>query len=173
MKSIVLKIMIGVMLIVISACANESVPIHHDPFNGSGEPLVYPNPTVGSINTAANDGFAHDILVQFFDHLHAGHYEEAVGLYGGDYQLIIDQNPETDPADHATLMKYACMYNGYQCLKIKLAGIEYKSSPDEYVFGVQFQNEDGSVFVLGPCCGASETEQPTRFFFRDKSIEEC
>jgi hypothetical protein len=31
---------------------------------------------------------------------------------------------------------------------------------DMYVFQVEFNNPDGSLFVLGPCCGASETEMP-------------
>jgi len=165
MKRLSLMGMIG-MMIAISACGNESAPTPVDQLGGSAPPEISPNPTTDTISMAAvNDGSAHDILVQFFDHLNAGSYEEAVNLYGGDYQLLVDQNPETDPSDYALLMKNACMYNGFQCLKIKLAGIEYKPSPDEYVFGVQFQNEDGSVFVLGPCCGASETEQlPVSFF---------
>ena len=164
-------VMIG-MMIAISACGNEPVPTPVDQLSGSAPPEISPNPTTEAINTAAaNDGSAHDILVQFFDHLHAGRYEEAVNLYGGDYQLLVDQNPETDSADHATLMKNACMYNGFQCLKVKLAGIERKPSPDQYIFGVQFQNEDGSVFVLGPCCGESETEQPSVSFFEIRVLK--
>jgi hypothetical protein len=27
-------------------------------------------------------------------------------------------------------------------------------------FKVHFRNPDGTLFVLGPCCGASETEMP-------------
>jgi len=172
MKRLALKIMIGMMLLAISACGKEPASTPPDQLGSSDQSEIYPNPTAGAINTAAaNDGSAHDILVQFFDHLHAGRYEEAVNLYGGDYQLLVDQNPETDPSDHATLMKNACMYNGFQCLKVKLAGIERKPSPDKFVFGVQFQNEDGSLFVLGPCCGASETEQPPVSFFEIRVLK--
>jgi len=174
MKRLALKvmIMIGMVLLAMSACGKEPAPIPPDQSGSSDQPETHPNPTAGAINTAAaNDGSAHDILVQFFDHLHAGRYEEAEYLYGGDYQSLVDKNPEINPADHASLMKNACMYNGYQCLKIKLAGIERKPSPDEYVFGVQFQNEDGSVFVLGPCCGTSETEQPSVSFFEIRVLK--
>lgn len=172
MKRLALIVMIGMMLIVISACGREPAPTPPDPLGSSDQPETGPNPTAGAIHTgAANDGSARDILLQFFDHLHAGRYEDAVNLYGGDYQLLADQNPETDPADHAGLMKNACMYNGYQCLKVKLAGIERKPSPDEYVFGVQFQNEDGSLFELGPCCGVSETEQPSVSFFEIRVLK--
>ena len=31
---------------------------------------------------------------------------------------------------------------------------------DAYIFQVEFNNPDGSLFVLGPCCGATETEMP-------------
>lgn len=172
MKRIALKVMIGMMLLAISACGKEPTPTPLEQLDSSDQSEIHPNPTAEAINTAAaSDGSAHDILVQFFDRLHAGSYEEAAGLYGGDYELLVIQNPEIDPADHVTLMKNACMYNGYQCLKIKLAGIEYKPSPDEYVFGVQFQNEDGSVFVLGPCCGAPETEQPPVSFFEIRVLK--
>ncbi|HSG42367.1 MAG TPA: hypothetical protein VLA72_04350 [Anaerolineales bacterium] len=172
MKKLALKIMIGMMLIAISACGKEPAPTPSVQSDSSDQPETHLDPTAGAINTAAaNDGSAHDILVKFFDVLHAGRYEEAVSLYGGDYRLMIDQNPDIDPADQAALMKNACTHNGYQCLKIKLAGIEYKPSPDEYVFGVQFQNEDGTVFLLGPCCGASETEQPPISFFEIRVLK--
>ncbi|HEY5729093.1 MAG TPA: hypothetical protein VLA72_04010 [Anaerolineales bacterium] len=166
MKRLASKVMIGMMLLAISACGQEPALTPPDQLESNGQSEALPKSTVGAMNTAVvNDESAYNILVQFFDHLHTGRYEEAVNLYGGDYQLLIDQNPGIDSAEHATLMKNACMYNGYQCLKVKLAGIERKPSPDEYIFGVQFQNEDGSPFVLGPCCGASETEQPPVAFF--------
>ena len=172
MKRHLLKVMIRMLVIVISACSKEPVPTPLEQISSSDQAEIYQNPTVGAINTAVvNEESAYDVLVRFFDHLHAGRYEEAVNLYGGDYQLLVDQNPETDSADHATLMKNACIYNGFQCLKVKLAGIERKPSPDQYIFGVQFQNEDGSVFVFGPCCGESETEQPSVSFFEIRVLK--
>lgn len=172
MKRLALKVMVGMMLFAISACGKEPAPTPIDQLAESGSPEIFPNPTAGAVTTAiADDELAHTTLLQFFDDLHAGHYEEAVSLFDGGYQLLVDQNPEIDPVDHAALMKNACIYNGYQCLKIKLAGIERKPSPDEYVFGVQFQNEDGSVFALGPCCGASETEQPPVSFFEIRVLK--
>jgi len=35
-----------------------------------------------------------------------------------------------------------------------------KTGEGEYTFTVQFLRDDGEVFVLGPCCGADETEMP-------------
>ncbi len=40
---------------------------------------------------------------------------------------------------------------------VPLYGGEYE---DSYIFQVEFSNLDGSLFVLGPCCGANETEMP-------------
>lgn len=172
MKKLVLKMIIGVMLIALSACGKEPTSTPSDQLSNDNQSGAHSPPTNEAIQTAiTTDGSAYSVLIQFFDHLHIGRYEKAASLYGGDYQLLIDQNPDTDPADYAALMRKACMYNGYQCLGVKIAGIERKPSPDEYVFGVQFQNEDRSVFVLGPCCGASETEQPPVSFFEIRVLK--
>lgn len=166
------KILIVIGLVVLSACGVYSAQSSSSPSPDDVQPEVQIIPTVGVIRTAMiDDELAYTILLQFFDHLHAGRYEDAVTLYEGDYQLLIDQNPEIDPADHIALLKNACTFNGFRCLKIKLAGIDWKNSPNEYVFTVQFQNEDGSTFVLGPCCGASETEQPSVSFFEIRVLK--
>ena len=166
------KILIVIGFFVLSACGVYSTQSSSSPSPDDVQPGVQIIPTVDVIRTAMmDDNLAYNILVQFFDHLHAGRYEEAVTLYDGDYQLLIDQNPEIDPADHARLMKNACTTNGFRCLRIKLAGIDWKNSPNEYVFTVQFQNDDGSLFVLGPCCGASETEQPPVSFFEIRVLK--
>ena len=166
------KILIVIGLFVLSACGVYSAQSSSSPSPDDVQSEVQIIPTVDVIRTAMiDDNLAYNILVQFFDHLHAGRYEEAVTLYGGDYQLLIDQNPEIGPADHARLMKNSCTTNGFRCLKIKLAGIDWKNSPNEYVFTVQFQNDDGSLFVLGPCCGASDTEQPSVSFFEIRVLK--
>lgn len=164
--------MLGMALIIISACNKEPAPTPLEQLDSSDQSEIYPISTVGAINTAAaNDGSAYSILLQFFDHLHTGRYEEAVKLYGGSYQLMVDQNPAIDPADHVELMKSACTVNGAQCLQVKVAGIESKPSPNEYLFTVQFQNDDGSLFELGPCCGASEAEQPSVSLFEIRVLQ--
>ena len=64
--------------------------------------------------------------------------------------------PDVDPDDHAALVRNACTINGAQCLKIQGATLIEQPSPMEYQFVVQFANEDGSLFSLGPCCGDSD-----------------
>ena len=46
-------------------------------------------------------------------------------------------------------------------------------SPDDFRFTVELQNPDGSLFVLGPCCGADpDTEPPwTQFDFLVKRTD--
>lgn len=38
---------------------------------------------------------------------------------------------------------------------------------DKFIFTVEFANPDGSLFVLGPCCGSTMTDVPpqSRFDF--------
>ena len=103
---------------------------------------------------------AKQALTDFFNYLNQGDYAKADQLYAGDYQTLIDWNPEVDPNDHHLLWKNACTMNGLQCLKLRSATLR-EVKGNEYVFTVEFSNLDGSLFVRGPCCGASETEMPS------------
>jgi hypothetical protein len=102
---------------------------------------------------------AQAVLIQFFDLLQAKQYAEADLLYGGDYEQLQVFSSGTDPSDHATLWANACERAGLQCLNIRTATFKNLQG-DTHVFQVEFSNADGSLFVLGPCCGADETEMP-------------
>ena len=102
---------------------------------------------------------AHDVLVNFLSLLHAGKYTEAVPLYGGDYEALQVFNPQIDPANKVALWTWACDNKLLQCLEVRSATFKNLSG-DSYIFQVEFSNPDGSLFVLGPCCGATETEMP-------------
>jgi hypothetical protein len=104
-------------------------------------------------------------LTDFFSHLHAGKYEQAVALYGGTYDVMIDHNPEIDPDDHVALFRNACTINGAQCLETGGVVLEEQSAPTEFRFTVQFKNDDGSQFELGPCCGETESDHPPQSVF--------
>jgi hypothetical protein len=103
---------------------------------------------------------AQSALVAFFADLHAGRYAQAAEAYAGTYEIMIDHNPTLDPADHAALFRYACTINGAQCLEVQSAALMASTAAQEFRFEVEFQLEDGSVFVQGPCCGGSETDFP-------------
>ena len=102
---------------------------------------------------------AHDTLVNFLTLLHARKYAEAVPLYGGEYKPLQVFNPQIDPEDHVALWTWACDNLLLQCLEVRSATFK-ELRGDSYIFQVEFSNPDGSLFVLGPCCGASETEMP-------------
>ena len=102
---------------------------------------------------------AHTALVNFLTLLHTGNYTDAVPLYGGDYEQLQVFNPQIDPTDKAALWKATCENKQLQCLEVRSA--TFKSlSGGSYIFRVEFSSPDGGLFVLGPCCGATETEMP-------------
>ena len=102
---------------------------------------------------------AENTLLNFFALLNAKKYGEADSLYGDTYDQLHVFNPEVAVSDHATLWKGACEQSGLQCLQVRTATLTHQES-DTYVFEVEFNKPDGSVFVLGPCCGSKETEMP-------------
>ena len=114
----------------------------------------------------ANDAqIATDTLLRFLSELHEGRYEEAAALYGGTYDTMIDHNPSLDPADHAALMGNACEINGAQCLEVENAQLTGQPARDQFTFGLQFRQQDGTLYVRGPCCGASEIDDPPQSVF--------
>ena len=102
---------------------------------------------------------AHGVLVDFLTLLHEKKYAEAVPLYGGEYEPLQVFNPGIDPDDHLALWTWACDNQLLQCLEVRSATFK-ELRGDSYVYQVEFNNPDGSLFVLGPCCGANETEMP-------------
>jgi hypothetical protein len=114
-----------------------------------------PAPT--SLPSTANE--AHDVLVNFLTRLHTKNYVDAVPLYGGEYEQLQVFNPEIDPNDKVALWTWVCENQLLQCLEVRSTTFN-KLVGDSYIFQVEFSNPDGSLFVLGPCCGATETEMP-------------
>ncbi len=100
---------------------------------------------------------AQEALIKFFDLLNSKQYADADVLYGGDYEQLKIFSSDTNPADHTKLWADACQLAGLQCLKVRSA-IFKNLQGDTYTFQVEFSNPDGSLFVLGPCCGSSATD---------------
>lgn len=106
-------------------------------------------------------------LIVFFEHLRAGDYDAAADLYGGSYETMIAHNPEVDPSDRAALLEAACTINGAVCLEVASAQPVHlaDSMEGDFAFTVEFRNGDGSIFVLGPCCGEVSPERMLEFTF--------
>jgi DNA-binding CsgD family transcriptional regulator len=132
-----------------------------------------PSPVSTQPELLSEDQLALHSLVNFLTYLNQGEYEKASQLYGGSYSIMIDQNPEVDPDDHIALLKNACTINGMQCLQINSAGptsagpfgVNEDENRTEFKFQVDFAKKDGSLFVLGPCCGANATDSPPQSVF--------
>jgi hypothetical protein len=111
-------------------------------------------------NSLSDEELASTTLVDFLESLHEGRYDQAAWYYGGPYDEMTYHNPSLEPSDHVGLLRNACTINGVQCLEPRSVELESRVSADEFIFKVTFLNPDGSLFVLGPCCGASETDFP-------------
>lgn len=109
--------------------------------------------------TATDANEAQTTLINFLHLLNTGHYDEAVPLYGGEYESLQVFNPEIDPSNYVGLWTWACGNRLLQCLEVRSVTLMHQET-DTYVFQVEFNNPDGSLFVLGPCCGATATEMP-------------
>jgi hypothetical protein len=118
-------------------------------------PASAPQVTPTSLPSTASE--AHAALIHFFEFLNTKQYAEADALYGGDYEQLLVFSSDAAHSDHARLWANACELAGLKCLTVRMATFE-KLQGDTYVFQVEFSNPDGSLFVLGPCCGANETE---------------
>ncbi|MDQ3006461.1 MAG: hypothetical protein M3R47_13900, partial [Chloroflexota bacterium] len=102
--------------------------------------------------------------------LHAGDYVAAVKLYGGDTSILQSWNSDLPNADLPTLLERACSQNGLQCLAPR--SITYHASEvDGHHFWVEFNNDDGTMFQQGPCCGETTGTPVSMFpFFVEKSL---
>lgn len=116
---------------------------------------------------------ARQALINFFALLHDQQYDKAIDYYGGDYVELRGVNPDIVPYYRDVLLRQACTVNGFLCMDVKSIIDEEQIDSETFRFTVEFQNNDGSLFILGPCCGATEEIMPSRseFEYTVKFIE--
>jgi len=100
---------------------------------------------------------AYQALLDFFERLSQGEYTAAADQYAGSYEHLVEFNPTLEPDNRAALWQNGCQVNGLQCLTIRTATFKEVTDAGEYVFTVEFNAPDGSLFVRAACCG----EEPT------------
>jgi len=116
---------------------------------------------------------AREALIAFSSLLHAQRYSEAIHYYGGTYDILRDWNPDVGEDEYAALFQRGCTSNGLKCLKIRTIVREEQVSLTEFRFIVEFMNDDGTLFVRGPCCGTEEQEPPqVQFCFTVNKAED-
>jgi hypothetical protein len=103
---------------------------------------------------------ARNLLVRYFKLLHDGYYDEAVKLYADDYETLAMWNPDV-PANHYGQLFAAACEAQLRCLEVRRVVRAKAVLPSKFDFVVEFSNENGTLFKLGPCCGATEKEMPT------------
>jgi hypothetical protein len=125
-----------------------------------------PDATIQAIRAAEVD--VHEAMMTLKDYLTAlneGRYDDAVPLFGGSYDVLIDQNADIVADNRSALFESGCTVNGYQCLTPR--SIMYDPPPlssTELCFVVEFEQSDGSLFARMPRPG--ETVEPeSRFIF--------
>lgn len=119
-----------------------------------------PAGTAEGATTTADSTTAAVALTTFFDLLQSGDYSEAINYYGGSFDVLEGFNPGIEPSDRATLFRNGCSINGLNCLATRSNVLAERLSDDELLFTVEFSTREGDLFILGPCCGVTETEQP-------------
>jgi hypothetical protein len=147
---------LSMLILVGAACGTGPTPTS-TPFSAP-----FPTPTH---STPTDLESAREALTTYFSLLHAGRYSEAIGYYGGSYETLRVWNPDVHGDDYVTLFERGCTTNGLMCLQVGKIVDQEQVSPTDFRFVVEFVNDDGSLFVLGPCCGETEEDMPPQSQF--------
>jgi hypothetical protein len=76
-----------------------------------------------------------------------------------------ENNPDIPAEDVAALWEATCTRQTL-CLWVSRIVEENQVASDTFEFSVEFVWKDGTLFILGPCCGASEAEMPSKWQFK-------
>lgn len=100
-------------------------------------------------------------LVAYYAALANGEYDIAADMMADNpdfWEMARGSNLDVDPEDKPALLQAVC---DRLCLCMPVHDVVQAEQIEEGVYGftVRFALEE-AVFVLGPCCGADETEMP-------------
>ncbi len=126
---------------------------------------------INQSTSKSNDlNIAQNTLLAFFDSLKNEEFDKAVELFepvGLDsWEWLENFSPAEERNNKALVLKNYCRATG-TCLEANILKVE-QNNENEFILSVEFLHDDGEVFVLGPCCGATEEEMPpvSKFDFR-------
>ncbi|MEW5870758.1 MAG: DPP IV N-terminal domain-containing protein [Chloroflexota bacterium] len=122
-------------------------------------PTATPIPTP-KLSSEQEKTLALQTLLEFFERLHDGEYEQASDLYGGSYAMLIEWNPGLPPKDHPMLLKNGCEENGLNCLRVHDVVFQEETDQLEFLFLVSFEYDDGTIFETYLQCCTNATEGP-------------
>lgn len=175
------KLSTGVsVLIILVTCVLGYFIAHYRPQQATQAPVIsveYPLAPYEEVVTVPEDM----AMVDFFGALEQKDYDRAISLFDGPYDGLRNWNPTVSYYDLGTLWKNGCEGNGLNCLKIKKILSKEVLDPsylhDEtggwgdreniytvvYKYKVTYQNEDGTLFEIGPCCGMEDGTRTSEF----------
>lgn len=148
-----------VLMCILFLCSCSGMQVNPVNQEGVAAPIEEPL-EVEPGQTMALELQAQAVLIEFFNAINQGFYDQAVALYGGSYEELEYFNPTIEPDDQVALLRAACEINGFMCLPILDSTLVETHNKQDFVYEVTFANPDGSLFVLGPCCGADEETMP-------------
>lgn len=156
MKKILLPSLFVVIALILSGCSqnvSEKQPIDTQPLPIEKESNQQPTT-------------AKDALITFFDSLNKNEFEKASKLFSSDeadWEGLAVYSPIEDTNNKAKVLENYCKAT-LTCLKAKVLEVKEGGS-GEYTLIVQFLNNDGTTYIFGPCCGATEKEMPSKDTF--------
>lgn len=118
---------------------------------------------------------AREALVNFFNYLHDGQYDKAVPLFepwdkgigtqNSSWEGILSFVPREKRNEKGKAIGLGKLYQSVGVpIRVKILNAE-KVADDEYNFKVIFIKDDGSSYIYGPCCGATEKQMPSQSEF--------
>jgi hypothetical protein len=106
---------------------------------------------------------AEGALITFFDYLSKNEFAKASKLFSSDeadWESLKVYSPIEETSNKAKVLENYCKAT-LTCLKAKVLDVKEVAN-GEYNLVVQFLNNDGTTYIFGPCCGATEKEKPSK-----------
>jgi exonuclease VII small subunit len=103
-------------------------------------------------------------LEDFLTAERSGDYGTAASLYGGEYAVLVDWNPDVDPTDHVALLQAGCE-NQLRCELVVSRVLAGAAQDDGFEFYLEFDTPDGLPWVMEPCCGSDTDPTVSQFPF--------
>jgi hypothetical protein len=150
--------LIGVLVLIAAAgrCGPGDPPVPH----GDSGPTA-----AGSAVAGSDTALARDALERYWEHLSAGEWDDAAGLFGGDWRETAAHWVEPEVADSLSTTGFlARMCGGMLVCDLTLREVLRAEVGEggDVLLEVELARPDGTRFELGPCCG--EEGPPTTAF---------
>jgi len=108
-----------------------------------------------------DEQMAINTLNQFFGYLHSKQYDQAMKIFSPsdrNWEMIESMSLENEKKSPSQIMKKYCD-SVRTCFRSEVLEVE-EVEKNKYMLTVRFIQDDGEIFVLGPCCAATVEDMP-------------